>query len=448
MSRLRILLLAPECNPEGLTNPSIGYYQAQALARIHEVTLVIQASNEQSVRRAGGAFHAIEPIRVFFFDALYEWAVGRIFNYDYGRQSLTAFSYPRHILFEFHAWWRLRNRILSGDFDVVLRVLPFNRVFPSPFASFLRNGPIPFVIGPILGGLPWTKGFRQLDEQRREPGYWVWSLRSAARFVPFARSTYENASAIIAGSSHTYAELANYREKLFFMPTEIGVNPSLFEGLGARRPPCKTLELVFVGRLIPLKGCDIALRGAAELLRSGVARFTVVGDGPQRESLQQLVRTLGIESAVSFVGWLPHRETLEALHSADVMVFPSLREIGGGVVFEALAVGAVPVVAAFGGPGDVVKSDVGYAIPMVNEAQMVSDLQSVLKELSEDPGHLENLRQKGMAYVREVLTYDARARVLTDISLWAMGRRSKPCLEPPERPPSDLRRQHLASVGN
>ena len=64
MSRLRMLVLAPECNPEGLTNPSIGYYQAQALARMHTVTLVLYASNEEAVRRAGGSFHAIEPIRV------------------------------------------------------------------------------------------------------------------------------------------------------------------------------------------------------------------------------------------------------------------------------------------------------------------------------------------------------------------------------------------------
>jgi len=36
MSRLRVLVLAPECNPGCLTNPSIGYYEGQALARIHE----------------------------------------------------------------------------------------------------------------------------------------------------------------------------------------------------------------------------------------------------------------------------------------------------------------------------------------------------------------------------------------------------------------------------
>ena len=434
MTALRILLLAPESNPESLTNPSIGYYQAEALARLHEVTLVIYASNEDAVRRGGAPFHRIEPVRVPLLDPLHDWALRRIFKYDYGRQSLTAASYPRHGLFELCAWRQLRSRIVSGAFDVALRILPYNRVFPSPFAWLLRNGPIPFVIGPISGGLPWARGFPQLEHQQKEAGSWLWSLREAARYVPFARSTYANAAAIIAGSSHTYGELATHREKLFFMPTEIGVNPAAF---AADKQPRSSrdgkLRLIFVGRLISLKACDLALRGAAQLLRAGAAHFTVVGDGPQGESFKQLAQSLGIEDAVSFTGWLPHKDTLEALQCADVLVFPSLREIGGGVVFEALTAGAVPVVADFGGPGDVVNPDVGYKLPMSNADDMVLKLQSVLTRLAEDRNHLQNLREQGMAYARGSLTYDARARALTDVLMWVTGQGPKPELNPPAR---------------
>src|SRR5438093_1551808 len=124
MRALRILLIAPETNPESLTNPSIAYYHGEALARLHEVTLLVYAANEEAVRRGGGPFHAIEPIRLPWLDRLYPWALRRIFKYDYGRQSLTAFTYPRHVLFELRAWRRFRRRILSGDFDVVLRIMP------------------------------------------------------------------------------------------------------------------------------------------------------------------------------------------------------------------------------------------------------------------------------------------------------------------------------------
>jgi glycosyltransferase involved in cell wall biosynthesis len=254
------------------------------------------------------------------------------------------------------------------------------------------------------------------------------------RYLPFARSTYANATAIIAGSSHTCAEFDVHRKKIFFVPTEIGVNLALFKQQPQARSMCGgKLELIFVGRLIPLKSCDIALRGAAQLLRAGAAHFTVVGDGPERESLQNLTKSLGIEGAVSFAGWLPHPEAMQKLQNADVLVFPSLREIGGGVVFEALTLGAVPVVADFGGPGDLVTPDVGYKLPMTNEDDMVATLESILKNLAEDRNHLNKLSERGMAFVRENLTWDRKARVMTDILLWATGRGAKPDLDPPRR---------------
>src|SRR5258706_408914 len=114
--------------------------------------------------------------------------------------------------------------------------------------------------------------------------------------------------------------------------------------------PGTKLDLIFVGGLIPCKACDLGLRAAAPLLRSDLAHFTVLGDGPERNRLEQLVKSLEIEHAVSFCGWVSHAEVLNRLRSADVMVFPSVRDFGAGVVFEALATGAVPGGADCGGP--------------------------------------------------------------------------------------------------
>jgi len=432
MQKLRVLVLAPDCNPESVTTPQIAYAHAEALARLHAVTLVIRAANEDPVRKAGGAFEAIHPIRLPGLDELYKWALRRIFKYDYGRQSLTAATYPLQVAFEWRAWRRLRRRIHGGDFDVVLRILPIVSVLPSPFAYFLRNGPIPFVLGPLNGGLPWPEGFPQLDAQQRQAGYWVSRLRDCYRYMPFARSTYKKAAAIIAGASHTFSEFTSYREKLFFVPGENGLESSVLEGReGVRSRHEGKLRLMFVGRLIPLKACDLALRGSAHLLRTGAADFTVVGDGPERKNLQELVKSLGIEKAVTFTGMVSRADALKELGRADVMVFPSLREFGGAVVFEALAVGAVPVVADFGGPGDIVTSEVGYRIGLTNEADFVRKLATVLDRLALDTDHLETLRQHGMAYARERLTWEGKARAVSGVLQWVTGNGPKPDLPPP-----------------
>jgi glycosyltransferase involved in cell wall biosynthesis len=300
-------------------------------------------------------------------------------------------------------------------------------VLPSPFAFFLRNGPIPFVIGPINGGLPYVPGFSQASGEKQ----WISPLRNLYRFLPFARSTYRNAAAIIAASSQTYSEFAAYRNKLFFVP-EPGIGRSLCSDDSHRPEPSDKLDLIFVGGLIPCKACDLALRAAAPLLRGDLARFTVVGDGPERNRLEQLARSLGIEKSVCFCGWVSHAEVLRRMRSADVMVFPSVRDFGAGVVFEALAMGAVPVVADFGGPGDIVHPDVGYKIPLTNEDEFVSQMEKILTDLAGNRDLLNRLRKQGMSYARECLTWDAKAQSTTQVLNWAVLRGPKPNLPPPK----------------
>jgi glycosyltransferase involved in cell wall biosynthesis len=429
MTTLRILILAPDSNPDSISTSLVAYSHGAALARLHAVTLVTRRSNEEALHRSRAPFQAIEAVSLPWLDRIYAWCLRHIFKYDYGSHLLTAFSYPFSVAFEWRAWRQLKDRIIAGDFDVVLRLLPITSVVPSPFAFFLRNGPIPFVIGPINGGLPWPEGFRQAEKQKE----WISGLRNAYRFLPFARATYSKAAAIIAGSSQTYSEFSAYRDKLFFVP-ENGINRSLHSGAPRTSRPGGQLGLIFVGRLVPYKACDLALRAAASLLRSGSACFVVVGDGPERQTLERLTRSLGIEKAVSFCGWLSHAETLRQLRAADVLVFPSIREFGGGVVFEALAVGTVPVVVDFGGPGDIVHPEIGFKVILTNEGDVVSQLATVLGRLKQDRGLLDRVRQEGMSYARNHLCWDAKARVVTDILLWVARRGPKPDLRPPKPP--------------
>lgn len=426
-SRLRILLLAPDADPEGICGPLVSFSQAGALAQLHDVTLVIRSSREKAVRRQQAQLHSVEVVRLPRLDRIHAWSMRRIFKNDYTGRTLTAFTYPFSVAFEWQAWRQVRSRIMARDFDVVLRLLPIPAVLPSPFAFFLRNGPIPFVIGPVSGGLPWPAGFSQAQKQKG----WIFGLRSLYRFMPFGRSTYCHAAAIIAGSSQTFAEFASHREKLFFL-LENGVSRSLCSNAPGTPERTGKVELIFVGGLVPIKACDLALRAAAPLLRKDLARFTIVGDGPERNRLEQLTQSLGIDKAVLFYGWLSHDEAQQKLREADVLVFPSIRDNSPAVVFEALAAGAVPVVADFGGPGDIVNPKVGFKVPPTNENDVVSQMQKILASLAQDRDLLNRLRQEGMSYARERLSWDAKAQILTEILTWAVRRGPKPDLPPPK----------------
>jgi glycosyltransferase involved in cell wall biosynthesis len=163
-----------------------------------------------------------------------------------------------------------------------------------------------------------------------------------------------------------------------------------------------------------------------------VAGFTVIGDGPERARLEQLAKTLGVENSVTFCGWLSHAEVLNRMRSADIFLFPSVRDNGAGVVFEALACGAVPVVADFGGPGDIVHPEVGFKVTLTNETDMVAQMERVLKELAQNRELLQRLRQQGMIYAKEHLTWEAKARATTQVLHWVLRQAPKPVFLPPK----------------
>jgi glycosyltransferase involved in cell wall biosynthesis len=144
------------------------------------------------------------------------------------------------------------------------------------------------------------------------------------------------------------------------------------------------------------------------------------------------VTTLGIDKAVVFCGWTSHKEVIDRLRTADVLVFPSLRDFGGGVVFEALALGTVPVVVDFGGPGDIIYPDVGYKVPLTNESDIVGQIEKALAELADDRSLLERLQQQAMTYARDRLTWDAKAQTTTRVLQWVVRQGPKPDLPPPK----------------
>ena len=103
MSQLRILTLAPFCDPEGISMPYVTYSHAAALAQLHDVTLVVGSPVEDNVRRAKAPFRTIEAVRMPMLERIYAWSLRSIFKYNFDTQALTAFGYPFSVAFEWYA---------------------------------------------------------------------------------------------------------------------------------------------------------------------------------------------------------------------------------------------------------------------------------------------------------------------------------------------------------
>lgn len=104
-------------------------------------------------------------------------------------------------------------------------------------------------------------------------------------------------------------------------------------------------NLLFVGRLAPVKGLPILLRALETLIAQHPdIHLTVIGDGPGRGALETQTKARGLAQHVSFVGYKSQSEVAEALVKTDVFVLPSFAEGLPVVLMEAMAASR-PVVA-------------------------------------------------------------------------------------------------------
>lgn len=422
---MRVLLIAEEANPEWVSVPLVGWAHSRAIARVVDAHVVTQVRNRDAFLRAGVTereFTAIDNEAV----ARRIWKLGQLLRGggDKGWTTLTALKSVAYRSFENQVWARFGDRIRAREFDVVHRITPLSPALPSRLATWCRKAGVPFVLGPLNGGVPWPRGF---DRERRREREWLSYVRMLHRLMPGYRSTRRDAAALLIGSRETWRQVPErWRDRCVYLP-ENAIDPERF----ALHAPVPTraegpFRIAFLGRLVPLKGVDILLEASSGLLRSGAARLEILGDGPERAALENRALELGIASCVHFAGWVPHHEVAKRLQAADVLGFPSFREFGGGVVLEAMSLGVVPVVLDYGGPGELVTARTGIALPMGTRAEITERFRAALEQLAGNPARLRDMAAACRRRIAHGFTWDAKAQQVLAVYEWVLGRRARP----------------------
>jgi glycosyltransferase involved in cell wall biosynthesis len=109
--------------------------------------------------------------------------------------------------------------------------------------------------------------------------------------------------------------------------------------------------LLSVGNLVELKGHDLVIGALPALPQYSLL---IVGDGPQRNRLQQLAATLGVTGRVKFLGRIAHDQLAAVYSAADALVLASSHEGWPNVLLEAMACGTPVIASNIGGNPEVV----------------------------------------------------------------------------------------------
>lgn len=400
---MKILLSAYHCEAGRGSEYGIGWGWAEQAARFHEVWVLTLADHRPAIERS--LLECPLPNAHFVYLGLPKCTK----HFRNGGVGATVCYYAWQIAAYFVAR-RLHRR---NAFDIVHHVTYVCYWRPT----FLALLPSPFVWGPVGGGESAPRSFRKSFGLR---GRIFEIARDLARMIgerdPFVRHAARKASLGLATTEETARRMRTLGCKPVLVLTQVGLSREdigYLSTYGFRHSGM--FRLISVGRLIHWKGHHLGLRAFAIFQRRVEAsEYWIVGDGPERRSLEQLAEELGVADKVKFWGWMPRREALQMLAECDVLVLPSLHESGGYVCSESMAAGRPVICLDLGGPALQVTEDTGIKITVSSPEQAVLDMADAFHELASDPQLLARLGVAAKKRVAEHFDWNVKGLIMAE----------------------------------
>ena len=182
-----------------------------------------------------------------------------------------------------------------------------------------------------------------------------------------------------------------------------GVEPLRYQG-----PPTGE-DLLFVGRLAPVKGLPVLLRALAEI---PAVQLTIVGDGPQRGEIETLIHAYEIEARVRLLGYQSQDEVAELLSQSRALVLPSFAEGLPVVLMEAMAAGLPVITTQIAGVPELVKDgETGWLVAAGDQ----DGLKRAIEALLADPERGRHMGAAGRKAVAAEFDATVEARRLATL---------------------------------
>ena len=287
---------------------------------------------------------------------------------------------------------KLFPKLLDGKYDVIVsEQFPYLSCFTSRLVSSLRNS-----ILVIDWHEVWGDYWFEYQGQKGLVGFIVEKMTS--------RLTQNN----IAVSNVTRRGV----EKLSGSKVGLYPNGVDLDRIGNTKPSDDKFDFIFVGRLTEEKGVDLLLQAMKLLLKDKPqSTCLIIGDGPKRRFLENLVTTLGIESNITFLGRIGnHDEVIAHMKSSKVFVIPSRREGFAIAAVEANACG-IPIVTIdhpMNALKDYIVSDNGFICEATQDklvSGMLNALDNYAKMRSACIGRANNYSWDSIARDYEIYLY-------------------------------------------
>lgn len=215
------------------------------------------------------------------------------------------------------------------------------------------------------------------------------------------RDKVRHAQFVIAICEFTRSQLyrwSDYHDWAKIHVVRVGVSPMFLDHGPAPVPAAP--RLVSIGRIVEQKGQAILIQAAARLRDRGLDfELVLVGDGPMRQEIEDLIDRFSLRDRVRITGYLSNQGVLDELLASRALVLPSFAEGLPGVFFEAMALGRPVITTYIAGHPELIEQGVnGWLVP----AGAVDPLVDAMAEaLTLDVSSLDQMGRQGARSIAE-----------------------------------------------
>lgn len=417
----QLLLVAYQCGPDMGSVSQIGWEWYNRLAKEHQVTLVTHIRNKPALDKADAPS---EDSQIIYIDT--EWFAGPLYRFakklfPRSEHSVFLVSSLDYFVFDFAAYRQLKKRMAAGQhWHILHRVTPITLAAPTCLG---RLG-IPTVLGPLNSGLSDPAGFQQILKQEVT---WLSKLRQFSYLLDSLLGSTRHANRILTANNVTKSCVSRrYHHRCLTIP-ENGISLSQFQVTPWPKAPDQNtpLNVLFVGRLTPIKGLNMLIQAVAKMHHlGGNVELHIVGDGPMRQTWEDLSHLLGLKNVVHFHGAQPHQRIASYMQACHVFCLPCIRESGGAVLLEAMA-SARPVIALnHGGPGEIISNNEGALLSMSYPEQVVFDLADTLMSIPDNPAIWRLKGIEGLRRIEETYSWNSKLKAVDQVYTEVLQERS------------------------
>ena len=304
----------------------------------------------------------------------------------------------------------VRRLVSEHQIDIVHEATPVSATVPS----LMFGLGVPVVIGPMNTSVKFPLAFRA----RQNPTIDL-LIAIGHQCVDFFNRLFPGkikAETLLVANDRTKQALASGVQGKIIELVENGVDFSVWRSDSSlSRAATGPVHFIFLGRLIDWKGIDLLLEAFAPVAAQTDAVLEIIGDGHIRGELEAQTARLGIDSSVVFSGWLSQEECALKMQQAHAMVFPSLREPGGAVVLEAMAVGLPVIATNWGGPADYLNSTCGILVEPASKEGFVKGLTDAMLKLALSAELRQSMGSAGWERVRQHFDWERKVDRILEI---------------------------------